>query len=111
MKTVTVIFLIGAFLAVLDSCAQIFIRKFRDSSKNLHFIVGLFLYAALAMTLLHAYKIDNGKWFTTVNLFWIALSIIIVSAAGCIIYQEKVTPKMILAIVLAVSAVVVKASV
>jgi multidrug transporter EmrE-like cation transporter len=82
--------------------------KYWSTTKN-----NLFLYLGLLGYLLvgaiFAYILYIHSQMTVVNSLWQVLNVILVSAVGLLIFKEKITPKQMVGVVLAIMATVLLA--
>jgi multidrug transporter EmrE-like cation transporter len=95
-ELLVVVFLI----AIVESVAQNKIKQSDEQSINM--ILGLGAYMIVGYLLHYAYhKFPLSK----INVMWSALSIILASGLGYMLYDEPMTAKSVMAVVLAIGAI------
>lgn len=87
-------------LAIVEAIAQNTIKQ--SESESLHLMFGLSAYVMVGYLLHYAYhKFPLSK----VNIMWSALSIVLATAFGYLVYDEPLNNKLIFAVVLALGAI------
>lgn len=95
--------LIVVFLiAIVESIAQNTIKQSDEHSISVNMMLGLSAYIVVGYLLHYAYhKFPLSK----INVMWSALSIIMASGLGYMLYDEPMTTKSIMAVILSIGAI------
>jgi len=86
-------------IITLEALAQYYLQKHVYLSKYRHLIFGTLLYGAIAYTYYHILK--TGQNIIVVTTLWSMGSIIIGALVGFFLFNQKITQKMLLGIILA----------
>lgn len=96
------VIIIAVIIAVVEAVAQNFLKT-SDDNNRVKFLFGLSFYVIVGFLLHHAYhKFDLSK----VNVTWSCLSIILATTLGYFLYQENLSWKNIVSVVLALLAII-----
>lgn len=99
-SSVDEILIVVVLIAIVEAVAQNTIKQSDPESVNMMF--GLSAYILVGYLLHYAYhKFPLSK----INVMWSALSIVLATAFGYLVYDEPLSNKLILAVILALGAI------
>jgi multidrug transporter EmrE-like cation transporter len=91
------------FIVISEAIAQTCLKKSHYDHMPILFYVGIIFYGIVCMLLLNCYK--NGYNMGRLNLIWSCCSIITIIVVGYLVFEEKIYPHDIAAILFAILAV------
>lgn len=109
MSPLVLLVSIGVLIAILDSTAQVTLKKFSLNNNSWFFAGAVLLYTGVAFLLYTSYK-KNPDGFSAVNLFWVSTSALIISAYGIFFLHEKCQIKTAITTILVIAGVLIKVS-
>lgn len=89
-------------LSIIEVVSGAFLKKYYQTKNKWFFISSIFLYFITFFILMILFR-DNG--FDKVNYFWTGVSVVVAIIVGYLFFEEAITPRRIIALVLIVIAI------